>query len=63
MNRAEAMLIAKYEALLSAEGVGMPTTPEENALTQEAITRSWTSLGAQDQRHLARYWKTPEATS
>lgn len=63
MNRAEALLLAKYEACMAAEGTGLPTTPEEDALIQEAVTRSWESLGAQDQRYLARYWKTPGATS
>lgn len=63
MNRAEALLIAKYEAVMSTEGVGIPTTEDEDALIQEAVTRSWESLGAQDRRYLARYWKTPGSTS
>lgn len=63
MNRAEALLLAKYEACLSAEGTGLPTTPEEDALIQEAINMAWSSLCAQDRRYLAQYWKTPGATS
>jgi hypothetical protein len=63
VNRAEALLISKYEAFLSTEGISMLTTEAEDALTQEAITMAWDSLDAHDRRYLARYWKTPEVTS
>lgn len=61
MNREEALLIAKYEAALSTGGTGPSTGPEEDVLIQEAVDRSWASLGAQDRKYLARYWRTPGA--
>jgi len=63
MNAAEALLIAKYEVYFSSEGLGMPTTDAEDALTQQAILMSWDSLDTWDRAALAQYWKTPEAGS
>lgn len=63
MNRTEARLIARYEATLCAEDVGMQTTPEESAVIQEAVLLAWDGLDDSDRRYLAKYWKAPEVTS
>jgi hypothetical protein len=61
VNRATALLIARYEANLCAEDIGLDTTPEQNELVQKAVETAWNSLSPFDQKSLRKYGYGPEA--